>query len=122
MSAFSLYERPRKSGKPVFYVQFKKPDGSYTSALSTGCISRKKAEEWAEEYLKTAGQSFPAKTSPFVNMQKVFLTSTAVGRYLSELKAVKFQKGNAERKTAISLHTPCPSLAITDLLKSKRQH
>jgi hypothetical protein len=32
MTGFSIYPRNRKNGKPVFYVQFKNPDGSYSTA------------------------------------------------------------------------------------------
>ena len=61
---FSLHKRPAgkkeelkkrlgKSGvKHIFYVQFRKPDGSYSSALSTGQTSRGAADEWAHNFLK----------------------------------------------------------------------
>ena len=31
MSGFSIYSRKRKNGKPVYYIQFKNSDGTYTT-------------------------------------------------------------------------------------------
>jgi len=63
-AAFSLHKRPaskkeelkkrlgKSAVKYVFYVQFRKPDGSYSSALSTGQTSRGAADGWARNYMK----------------------------------------------------------------------
>ncbi len=50
MAGFSIYPRKNSKGKPVFYVQFKKQDGSYTTAKSSGCTTKKAAKKWAEEH------------------------------------------------------------------------
>jgi len=55
MAGFSFYTRKRKNGKPIYYVQFKQPDGSYSTAKSTGQTAKRKAIEWAENYLKLNG-------------------------------------------------------------------
>lgn len=47
MTGFSIYTRTRKNGKAVFYARFKKPDGSYTTAISTGCTTKRDAETGA---------------------------------------------------------------------------
>ena len=45
MAGFSIYSRKRKNGKPVYYAQFKKHDGSYTTVKNyrmhheTGCLT-----------------------------------------------------------------------------------
>ncbi len=54
---FWLLERstPRKDGtKPrtVFYIQFKRPDGSMTSPVSSGQSSKRAARNWATERIK----------------------------------------------------------------------
>ncbi len=50
---FTLYTRPRKRGKPVYYVRYKKPGGSWTVAQSTGKTSEGAAETYALEQLRT---------------------------------------------------------------------
>lgn len=49
---YTLYKRKRKDGKEVYYCKFKKPDGTYSTALSTGQTSKPKAETWVSEQLK----------------------------------------------------------------------
>ena len=61
MSGFSLYPRKCKSGKSVFYVQFKKADGCYGTAKSTKQTTRRKAQEWAEIYLLKNGTPMPGQ-------------------------------------------------------------
>lgn len=43
---FSLLARKRKNGKTTYYVRWKQPDGTYTTAKSTGCTTKKTAEEY----------------------------------------------------------------------------
>lgn len=56
--SFSLHTRETKKG-PVFYVQFRNSDGSYTNAKSTKIIDRGRkkdrdaAVKWAQNYLNT---------------------------------------------------------------------
>ena len=50
---FTLYTRPRKRGKPIYYVRYKKPGGGWTIAQSTGQTSEGAAESYALEKLKT---------------------------------------------------------------------
>ncbi len=59
MTGFSIYPRKRKNGKPVYYVRFKNPEGSYSTALSTGQGSRRAAEAWAAEYIQKNGRPRP---------------------------------------------------------------
>lgn len=49
----TLYARPRKRGKPVYYVRCKKPGGGWTVAQSTGQTSEGAAESYALEQLRT---------------------------------------------------------------------
>ncbi len=51
MAGFSIYPRKRKNGKPVYYAQFKKPDGTYTTAKSIGPTTRRDTVKWCEDYL-----------------------------------------------------------------------
>ena len=44
---FSLYLRPRRNGRPVYYARFRNDDGSWTSGNSTGQTVRTLAEGWA---------------------------------------------------------------------------
>lgn len=52
---FSLYTRKLKNGKPVYYVKFRLPDGSWSSGKCTGQISKNKAEAYCIDYLQTGG-------------------------------------------------------------------
>jgi len=61
MAGFSIYSRKRKNGKPVYYAQFKKHDGSYTTAKSTGCTTKRDASQWCENYLLKKGIPLPGK-------------------------------------------------------------
>jgi integrase len=49
---FSLYLRPRQSGRPVYYTRFRNDDGSWTSGRSTGQTVRTIAEGWATAEVK----------------------------------------------------------------------
>ena len=44
---FSLYKRPRKGGRPVYYARLHNDDGSWTTGCSTGQTVRSLAEGWA---------------------------------------------------------------------------
>lgn len=50
--SFSLYKRKRKSGKPVYYCQFRLLDGTRTPGRSTGETSKAAAERWALNQLE----------------------------------------------------------------------
>lgn len=64
---FSIYPRGRKSGKPVFYVRFKRLDGSLSSGRSSGKTSRDAAIAWALEEI-TSGRLAPTVgSSPTLN-------------------------------------------------------
>jgi integrase len=54
---FTLYTRPRKRGKPVYYVRYKKPEGGWTIAQCTGQTSEGAAETYALEQLRTGAVS-----------------------------------------------------------------
>jgi len=56
---FTLYTRPRKRGKPIYYVRYKKLGGGWTIAVSTGHTSEGAAEGYALEQL-SAGAVAPA--------------------------------------------------------------
>ena len=49
---FSLYLRPRRNGRPVYYARFRNDDGSWTSGISTGQTVRTLAEGWATAEVK----------------------------------------------------------------------
>ena len=49
---FSLYKRPRKGGRPVYYARFRNDDGSWTAGCSTGQTVRSLAEGWATAEVK----------------------------------------------------------------------
>jgi len=72
MAGFSFYTRKRKHGKPVYYVQFKQPDGSYSTAKSTGQTAKRKAIEWAENYLKLNGTPLKGGNTLFKEYSKGF--------------------------------------------------
>lgn len=44
---FSLYLRPRRKGRPVYYARFHNDDGSWTAGCSTAQTVRSLAEGWA---------------------------------------------------------------------------
>jgi len=49
---YSIYKRPRKKGKPIFYSKFRNPKtGLYEACFSTGCKRRDDAVIWCEEQL-----------------------------------------------------------------------
>ncbi len=48
----SFYLRKLKKGKPVYYVRFRIPGGSWSSGKNTGQTSRGSAEAWAIRYLQ----------------------------------------------------------------------
>jgi len=50
---FTLYSRPRKRGKPVYYVRYRKSEGGWTIAQCTGQTSEGAAETYALEQLRT---------------------------------------------------------------------
>jgi integrase len=54
---FSLYLRPRRKGRPVYYARFHEDDGSWTSGLSTGQTVRAIAEGWATQEVKHRKES-----------------------------------------------------------------
>lgn len=92
MAGFSIYPRKCKNGKSIFYAQFKLPDGSYTTAKSTGCTSRRAAEKWSDEFLLKNGYPMPGRDLTFsMYAEKFFiwngrwaLDKRAVGKRLSE--------------------------------------
>jgi integrase len=61
---FTLYSRPRKRGKPIYYVRYKKPGGGWTIAVSTGHTSEGAAETYALEQLKTGAVASGANEVP----------------------------------------------------------
>jgi integrase len=61
---FTLYTRPRKRGKPVYYVRYKKPGGGWTVAQSTDQTSEGAAETYALEQLRTGGVAPTADVVP----------------------------------------------------------
>ena len=79
---FTLYSRPRKRGKPIYYVRYKKPDGGWTTAESTGFRSEGAAESYALEQLKTG--EVAAYCIKLVEQADAFLTKI---ENLSQLSA-----------------------------------
>ncbi len=49
---FSLFLRPRRRDRPVYYARFRQDDGSWTSGVSTGQTVRALAEGWATSEVK----------------------------------------------------------------------
>ncbi len=72
MTGFSIFPRTKKDGKKVFYVQFKQPDGSYSTAKSTGCSTKKAAREWAENYLMSHGVPLKGGNTSFKDFSEDF--------------------------------------------------
>jgi integrase len=52
---FYLFKRSRKSGKPVYYVQFPGESGARSTAISTGQTAKTAAEHWARDFLRKGG-------------------------------------------------------------------
>jgi hypothetical protein len=63
---FTLYTRPRKRGKPVYYVRYKNPRGGWTVAQSTGQTSEGAAETYALEQLQTGAVASTAEVVPSI--------------------------------------------------------
>lgn len=57
--SWSLYCRNTR-GTRIWYVRTRKPDGSWSSGRSTGCVSREDAERWVERELIDRGMVGPA--------------------------------------------------------------
>ena len=49
---YSLYLRPTKTGRGVYYCRFRGTDDRYLTAVSTGCTDRRRAEAWANKQLR----------------------------------------------------------------------
>lgn len=49
---FTLYTRPRKDGKAVYYARFRLPGGARSPGKNTGQTSEAAARRWAMEYLR----------------------------------------------------------------------
>ena len=49
---FSLFLRPRRRGRPVYYARFRQDDDSWASGVSTGQTVRALAEGWATTEVK----------------------------------------------------------------------
>ena len=62
--AFSLYKRPRKSGKPTYYCRFRRADGSWGPGKSTGQTSAGAAEAWALERIATGAVAASSADCP----------------------------------------------------------
>lgn len=62
---FTFYTRKRKDGKKIIYIKFKRPDGSYTTGMSTGHTSRNQAEAWAFQYMIKHGPFLPSQDITF---------------------------------------------------------
>lgn len=73
MAGFSIYPRKLKK-KTVYYVQFKQPDGTYSTARSTGQTTKKAARQWAEEYLIKNGVYLPGREITFEQYSKDFFS------------------------------------------------
>ena len=56
---FSLYKRPRKCGRPVYYARFHNDDDSWTAGCSTGQTVRSLAEGWATEEVRRRQAEVP---------------------------------------------------------------
>ncbi|HOW82553.1 MAG TPA: tyrosine-type recombinase/integrase [Spirochaetota bacterium] len=65
MPRFTFYQRKRQTDKPVFYVRFKQPDGTWSSGILTHQTSRRKAEDWALDYLEKHKKLLPKKDITF---------------------------------------------------------
>jgi len=81
---FSFYTRKRKKGKPVYYVRFRQPDGSWGSGKNTGQTSDGAAEGWAVQYLKQ-GQILDYENITMEQFSKDFFDWS--GSWATDLKA-----------------------------------
>lgn len=116
MTGFSLYPRKRKSGKPVFYVRYKRNDGSYNVAQSTGQTTRRAAEKWAFEHLHEINHTEQGKKCPSLSVfsRDFFLWESpwcidkrASGKRISPRECLE--------KTRILNNHVLPALGIYDL-------
>src|SRR3990172_12479830 len=74
MAGFSLYVRKRKKGKPIYYAQFRTTTGSWSTAKSTGCTTRRAAEQFCEAYLRKKAYFLPGTTVTFLEFSKNFFS------------------------------------------------
>lgn len=100
MASYSIYSRPRKKNKPIFYVQFKKPDGAYTTAKSTGQTTRRAAVEWVENYLEKHGKPLPGRDVTFAAYAENFFDWNGAWatnkRVQGERLSISYAKGRAD--------------------------
>lgn len=75
MAGFSIYPRKNKKGR-TYYVQFKRPDGTYTVAKSTKCTTRRDAIQWCEDYLFKNGIPVPGHDLTLNEYAKDFFSWT----------------------------------------------
>jgi integrase len=117
---FSLHTRKtRKTGKAVYYVQFRLPDGSWSTAQCTGQTSRNAAEGWAYQFLKEP-HFFPNANVTFEDYARNFFDFNGpwarekriTGERLSEKWCVKRQ-----RYTELYLFPAFGSLKLTAIHK-----
>lgn len=81
---FSLHTRPTRKGKRVFYVQFRTLAGKWGTPHSTGETARRRAEAWAEAYLKDKGHFTPGKVVTFAEFSDGFFSWS--GEWATEKK------------------------------------
>lgn len=98
---FSIHTRPKAKG-PVFYVQFRGPDGKFGTAKSTSIVDTGKKKDfqaavsWAQNYLDTGNvvtkerMTFVLYAEHFFDWDGAFCqTKIMKGRRLSEEQADK---------------------------------
>lgn len=73
--AYTVYPKQQKSGV-MFYCEFRKPDGKFSSAKSTGCRNRASAEAWANAELAKPQMITKQKTL-FSNYAEHFYDATS---------------------------------------------
>lgn len=88
--SYSLYKRKTSSGI-VYYVRWRKPDGSWSSGRSTGCQSKRQTEAACENQLIATGRAAPSRRLRFSEYASDFWSPD--GRYVELRRAHGYSLG-----------------------------
>lgn len=94
---YYVWPRPRRRGRPIYYVQFRTEDGRLLTAKSTGKTSEAGAHEWVQEYL-SSGQIVERENTRLKDIAPGFFDWD--GPYLRKRRTRKSQKPIGHRHAA----------------------
>jgi integrase len=117
--SYTLHTRKPKSGKPIYYAQFRLPDGTRTNAKSTGQTNKVAAERWCEAQL-SKGQ-IVRKNQTLKDFSQGFFDWN--GEYSTNRRATnkRFSERQSKELNAILENKIIPDLGsypLTNLTKS----